>query len=112
MLAICPAWGNLAKAESMSEFYTAAAEVVVAAERYRRKNGVRPESLSALVPEYMPLVPNDPFCANAALNYDAGRGIVWTVGADGDFNGDKQPGKKSYGRNRSYVVNLDGSKVE
>ena len=109
LLAICPAWGNLAKAESMSEFYTAAAEVVVAAERYRRKNGVRPESLSALVPEYMPLVPNDPFCANAALNYDAGRGIVWTVGADGDFNGEKLPGKDSYGRAFKYVINLDGT---
>jgi hypothetical protein len=107
--AICPAWDVLSKEEARSEFYSAAAEVVVAAERYRRKNGVRPELLSALVPEYMPLVPDDPFCANAALNYDAGRGIVWTVGADGDFNGEKLPGKDSYGRAFKYVINLDGT---
>ena len=109
MIAIGPAWHDLAKAEAMSEFYTVATEVVVAVERYRRKNGMRPESLSALVPEYMPRVPDDPFGANAALNYDAVRGIVWTVGADGDFNGEKLPGKDSYGRNFKYVINLDGT---
>ncbi|MBQ4384953.1 MAG: hypothetical protein II823_03390 [Kiritimatiellae bacterium] len=107
--AICPAWDVLAKDEARSEFYSAAAEVVVAAERYRRKNGVRPESLSALVPEFMPRVPDDPFGANAALNYDAARGIVWTVGENGDFNGEKQPGTDSYGRNFRYVINLDGT---
>lgn len=109
LIAIGPAWHDLAKAEAMSEFYTVATEVVVAVERYRRKNGMRPESLSALVPEYMPRVPDDPFGANAALNYDAVRGIVWTVGADGDFNGEKLPGKDSYGRNFKYVINLDGT---
>ena len=109
VLAICPAWDSAARREAQGEFYHAAAEVVVAAERYRRKNGVRPESLSALVPEYMPRVPDDPFCANAALNYDAVHGIVWTVGADGDFNGEKLPGKDSYGRNFKYVINLDGT---
>ena len=109
VLAICPAWDSAARREAQGEFYHAAAEVVVAAERYRRKNGMRPESLSALVPEYMPRVPDDPFGANAALNYDAVRGIVWTVGADGDFNGEKLPGKDSYGRNFKYVINLDGT---
>ena len=109
LIAICPLWDDLAKDEARSEFYSAAAEVVVAVERYRRKNGVRPESLSALVPEYMPRVPDDPFCANAALNYDAARGIVWTVGENGDFNGEKLPGKGSYGRNFKYVINLDGT---
>ena len=109
LIAICPLWDDLAKDEVRSEFYSAAAEVVVAVERYRRKNGVRPESLSALGPEYMPRVPDDPFCANAALNYDAARGIVWTVGENGDFNGEKLPGKGSYGRNFKYVINLDGT---
>jgi hypothetical protein len=43
------------------------------------------------------------------LNYDSGRGIVWTVGTEGNFNGEKIPGKDSYGRNSGYVVNIDGS---
>lgn len=59
----------------------------------------------------MPRVPDDPFCANAALNYDAVRGIVWTVGENGDFNGEKLPSKDSYGRNFKYVINLDGTKA-
>lgn len=107
--AICPAYDVLAKDEARSEFCSAAAEVVVAAERYRRKNGVRPELLSVLVPEYLPRVPDDPFGANAALNYNAARGIVWTVGENGDFNGEKLPGKDSYGSNFKYVINLDGT---
>ena len=109
VLVICPAWDSAARMEAQGEFAHAAAEVVVAAERYRRKNGVRPESLSVLVPEYLPRVPDDPFGANAALNYDAARGIVWTVGENGDFNGEKQPGTDSYGRNFKYVINLDGT---
>ena len=109
VLAICPAWDFAARREAQVEFAHAAAEVVVAAERYRRKNGVRPESLSVLVPEYLPRVPDDPFGANAALNYDAARGIVWTVGENGNFNGEKQPGTDSYGRNFKYVINLDGT---
>ena len=109
VLVSCPAWDSAARREAQGEFAHAAAEVVVAAERYRRKNGVRPESLSVLVPEYLPRVPDDPFGANAALNYDAARGIVWTVGENGDFNGEKLPGKDSYGRNFKYVINLDGT---
>ena len=109
VLVICPALDSAARREAQGEFAHAAAEVVVAAERYRRKNGVRPESLSVLVPEYLPRVPDDPFGANAALNYDAARGIVWTVGENGDFNGEKLPGKDSYGSNFKYVINLDGT---
>lgn len=109
VLAICPAWDSAARREAQGEFSHAAAEVVVAAEHYQRKNGVRPESLAVLVPEYLPRVPDDPFGANAALNYDSARGIVWTVGENGDFNGEKQPGTDSYGRNFKYVINLDGT---
>ena len=84
----------------------------VAAELYRRKTGRRPESLDALVPEFLPSVPTDPFDHGVALKYDVERGVVWTVGPDRDFTGDIQSGKKSYGRNRKYVVNLDGSEVK
>lgn len=45
----------------------------------------------------------------AALRYDKSRGIVWTVGPDRKFNGEKISGKDSYGRNSGYVVNIDGS---
>ena len=110
--AVLPAYNSLSERLARDEFGLSAVKVVVAAELYRRKTGRRPESLDALVPEFLPSVPTDPFDHGAALKYDAVRGIVWTVGVDRNFNGEKQPGKKSYGRNRSYVVNLDGSKVE
>ena len=112
VLNVMPAWNGFAMKVARGEFGLSAAKVVVAAELYRRKTGHRPESLDALVPEFLPSVPTDPFDHGAALKYDAVRGIVWTVGADRTFNGDKQPGKQSYGRNCKYVVNLDGSKVE
>ena len=110
--AVLPTYNALAKHLARCEFGLSATKVVVAAELYRRKTGHRPESLDALVPEFLPSVPVDPFDHGAALKYDAERGIVWTVGADGNFNGEKQPGTNSYGRNRGYVANLDGSKVE
>ena len=110
--AVLPTYNSLAERLARDEFGLSAVKVVVAAELFRRKTGQRPESLDALVPEFLPSVPVDPFDHGAALKYDAERGIVWTVGADGNFNGEKKPGKNSYGRNRGYVANLDGSKVE
>ena len=110
--AVLPAYNELAKHLARGEVGLSAAKVAVAAELYRRKTGRRPESLDALVPEFLPSVPVDPFDHGAPLKYDAERGIVWTVGPDRDFNGEKLSGKESYGRNRIYVVNLDGSKVK
>ena len=110
--AVVPAWENIAKHAATGVFSARATEIVVAAELYRRQNGKRPDSLSALVPEFMATVPTDPYNPGSALNYDAQRGIIWTVGEDGDFNGDKEPGKDSYGRNCRYVVNMDGTKAK
>jgi len=110
--AVLPAYNSLAERLARGEFGLSAAKVVVAAELYRRKTGCRPKSLDALVPEFLQSVPVDPFDHGAALKYDAERGVVWTVGVDGNFNGERLPGKKSYGRNSRYVVNLDGSKVK
>ena len=91
-------------------FKVRAAQVMVAVRRWSRANGGGfPDTLDALVPKFLPSVPTDPFDCGKALNYDSGRGIIWTVGADGNFNGEKIPGKDSYGRNSGYVVNIDGS---
>lgn len=110
--AVVPAWEGVAKHAAMGDFAGRATEIVVAAELYRRRNGKRPNSLSALVPEFMPAVPTDPYKPDSALNYDALCGIIWTVGEDGNFNGEKVPGKNSYGLNRRYVVNMDGTKAQ
>ena len=121
---VFPAYNELVMDLSLGEFGVSASKVVVAAELYRRKTRRRPESLDALVPEFLPSVPTDPFGLGAALKYDAERGVVWTVGRNRNFNGERsvvlsvgangeiQSGKKSYGKNRKYIINLDGSKVE
>jgi len=112
LAAVVPVWENVAKNAATGDFAGRAIEIVVAAELYRRRNGKRPDSLSALVPEFMTAIPTDPYKPDSALNYDAQRGIIWTVGEDRSFNGDKEPGKDSYGRNRRYVVNVDGTKPQ
>lgn len=112
LAAVVPAWENVAKAVATDCFSCRATEIVVAAELYRRRNGKRPFSLSELVPAFLDSVPADPYKPDSPLNYDALCGIIWTVGADGDFNGDKEPGKNSYGRNRRYVIYLDGTKAQ
>ena len=112
LAAVVPAWENVAKNAAMGDFAGHAIEIVIAAELYRRRNGKMPDSLSALVPEFMPAVPADPYKSDSALNYDAQRGIIWTVGEDGNFNGKKVPGKDSYGLNRRYVVNMDGTNAK
>ena len=74
--------------------------------------------LAELVPEFMPAAPEDPYAKGKQLNYDASRGIIWTVGAEGSFNGEtvkpRADGKyDSYGKygreNRNYVRNIDGT---
>lgn len=112
LAAVVPAWEAVAKAVATDCFSCRATEIVVAAELYRRRNGKRPFSLSELVPGFLDSVPADPYKPDSPLNYDALCGIIWTVGADGDFNGDKEPEKNSYGRNRRYVIYLDGTKAQ
>ncbi len=40
------------------------------------------------MPEYLPAVPRDPFTQGEEMKYDAARGIIWTVGQNGTFNGE------------------------
>ncbi|MEM8783743.1 MAG: hypothetical protein AAGE65_12930 [Planctomycetota bacterium] len=62
--------------------------VGIALELYRRAEGQWPESLDALVPSYLPAIPDDPF-ADAPMRYlvHDGRPRVYSVGPDGDDDG-------------------------
>ncbi len=46
-----------------------------------------PPTLEALVPDYLPAVPVDPLGDGQPLQYDADRGIVWSVGDNGVDDG-------------------------
>ncbi len=68
---------GLAWHAARSEFNESAAEAAVAVEMYRRANGgAMPETLAALVPDYLPAVPKNPFVPGAEIKYDASREIV------------------------------------
>jgi hypothetical protein len=67
-----------------------AAEVLVAATRYRIATATLPESAASLVPAHLPAVPRDPFTDDAPLRSrrtDDGRLVVYSVGLDGEDDG-------------------------
>jgi hypothetical protein len=67
--------------------------VALAAERYRLRHGDWPRAIAALVPDYLPAVPLDPF-DGAPLRYRRtdGGAVVYSVGEDGrDDGGDPNP---------------------
>ena len=64
------------------------AMVVLAVAKWRLKNGNgNPPTLDALVPEFLPSVPADPWDReHRPLSYHATDGVVWSVGQFGHFN--------------------------
>ena len=68
-------------------FQTLAFGVVLACRSYKAKNGVYPETLSALVPEFLTAVPRDPYDGEE-LRYNAKGGYVWTRGKELSFRGE------------------------
>jgi hypothetical protein len=64
------------------------AMVILAVAKWRRKNGGgNPPTLDALVPEFLPSVPADPWDReHRPLSYDPEDGVVWSVGQRGCFN--------------------------
>ena len=85
-------WGNRRKLR-----LHARAQLVIAAARWRLDHdGEMPPTLDALVPQYLPAVPADPWSKDGKpLNYDAATGVVWSVGESGDFDYSKLPVEKS-----------------
>lgn len=72
-----------------------AAEMLLAAELFRKAQGHYPKTAAELVPAFLPKAPADPFNQkNEPLHYrlDEGGPTVWSVGLDGDgYNGVPSP---------------------
>ncbi|MBR6586846.1 MAG: hypothetical protein IKK82_05430, partial [Kiritimatiellae bacterium] len=84
----------------------------LACRSYKAKYGKYPETLSALVPEFLAKVPRDPYDGEE-LRYNAKDGFIWTRGEKLTFNGNVTilENGKPYFRNdsgRRYVFFLDG----
>ena len=98
-------------------FARARTQLVVAASRWRLDHGGEmPPTQDALVPQYLPAVPLDPWSKDGKpFSYDAAAGVVWSVGESGDFDYSKLPAGESklvrgkIGRNVDYYAfRLDG----
>ncbi len=70
-----------------------AAETIVALHRYKQQHHVLPDSLEALVPDFLPAVPIDPY-DEQPMRYHPEQNIIYFVG--GNMTDDGGQGKRSY----------------
>jgi hypothetical protein len=69
--------------------------VAIAARQYEQKRGQLPDSLQALVPEFLPAVPTDPFDVKAIRFQSTDDGLVlYSIGRDRKDDGGSDPEQK------------------
>jgi hypothetical protein len=97
-LLLTPAYSSAVTAFARTAAARDSADAAIAAELYRRKHGKWPAKLDELVPEFLPVVPTDPF-TNRPLVMKASEASfkVYSLGPDGMDNGgnltnDQKPG--------------------
>ena len=84
---LTPAFRHIREALKRQCFSCRAARVAIAIQRYRQAHGaVFPAELQKLVPTFLDEVPQDPFAPERKLSYDSRSGMIWTVGATGNFD--------------------------
>jgi hypothetical protein len=80
---LMPAIGQCATVVTRADARHAVACVAVAAASYRAEKGRMPETLDALVPEYLPAVPRDPFDGKPLRMVTRGGSLVfYSIGPD------------------------------
>ncbi len=86
---LVPALGAVEGAQLRAEAGARAARVLVAATRRRLAGGGLPDSLDALVPQYLSAVPRDPYTDKEPFHSKPVEGgiLVWWVGSDGADDG-------------------------
>lgn len=114
--ALMPSFDAFRDAFKKYRLATRTARTAVAVIRYARAHdGQGPQALSELVPTYLNEVPRDPFDQERELGYDREKGIVWSVGKDGDFDpfAEKVIYLSSFNRNMAdYARRIDGKPIE
>ena len=79
-------------------------QTALALERYQRRYGKVPGSLAALVPEFLPSVPIDPFTGNALSMFSSGSALlIYSVAADLEGNTAKSPRHNSASRDAVFT---------
>ncbi len=103
-------WLSCSRTRESDAFACLAAETCLAAEQFRRTNGRVPAALEELVPKFLSAVPRDPFESSRPLSYDAERGVAWTVGPDGNYNGQMRTSRQIL-LGAKYARRLDGRRI-
>jgi hypothetical protein len=90
-LLAAPAYGKCTDAFHRNQALLSSAAAALAAERYRLKHGRWPETLDALVPEFLTRVPDDPYATGRRLRIaKLPDGIaIYSVGTDLNDDGGK-----------------------
>lgn len=104
-------WLSWSRLRALDAFGCLAAETCLAAEQFRRANGRAPTTLEELAPKFLSAVPLDPFESSHPLSYNAERGVIWTVGPDGDYNGQMRTSKQIMSGSK-YARRLDGRRIK
>src|SRR5262249_32407397 len=87
-------------------------ELRLAIRAYQQAHGVLPSSLNALVPEYLPAVPQDPFAPQPMVyRRKAGRAMVYSRGPDGKDDGGIDLGAKCDPDSRGDIMSLKGLRL-
>ncbi len=88
---LLPTWWKSVKEKDIAEFYMAALQAELALRCFQKAHGRLPDSLEALVPEFLRAVPLDPYDGKP-LKYDPAKQIIYAVGQDlKDSGGSKEP---------------------
>ena len=109
--AIYPAIKSTVEQRCRMECDRSGLRLLIACQRYERRNGRLPAKLDDLVPEFIEAVPKDPFDGQP-LRYSAERRIIWSVGKnlkdDGGSKMDSNGGGETDNRRKmlDYVIDI------
>lgn len=108
-LSLFDALMSLVEAKAESALWLDCADVMIALERYRLKTGTYPETLDALVPDYLKSVPQDSFAEGKPLNYGRSEDNyrLYSVGENGVDNiGSAPPRTRVLGRSDDLMAHV------
>ena len=98
--------------ECERSFNASATACLFALKAYKEEKGHLPDSLSELVPKYLPKVPIDPFDGKP-LRYSKEKGIIYCVGKDLKDSGGSQKFRQTpFGTERLTIAQMDDPTIE
>jgi len=106
-LLLVPATGYAAEGFADATARRDAADVALAVELYRRKHGYWPKDLAQLVPEFLPVVPVDPFDGKPLrMTVSAEEFKAYSIGRDGTDDGGKLSDQVTPGNDAGFQIQL------